>query len=154
MPACTVPRLDAVVVSAQTTSAGCLNPGHLPRQGPRVAAMGMINTTEGMVATLDPLVLAELIRLAATLRTKTPDEIASADVLQSRRQFLRESIGETQEADTVFERIVGGDELQPVSYLERGMIAARAVTRLRLGPRNFGTGFLIAPRVLLTNNHV
>ena len=116
--------------------------------------MGMINTTEGMVATLDPLVLAELIRLAVTLRTMTPDEFATADLLRSRRQFLRESIGETQEADTVFERIVGGDELQPISYLERGMIAARAVARVRLGPRNFGTGFLIAPRVLLTNNHV
>lgn len=116
--------------------------------------MGMINTNEGMVATLDPLVLAELIRLASTLRSKRPDEIASADVLQSRRQFLHESIGETQEADTVFERIIGGDELQPIAYLERGMIAARAVARIKLGPQSSGSGFLIAPRVMLTNHHV
>ena len=42
----------------------------------------------------------------------------------------------------------------PVAYLERGAIAARAVARIDLGGGAFGTGFLIAPRVLITNNHV
>jgi endonuclease G len=119
--------------------------------------MGTIDTTEPVghsVATLDPVVLAELIRLATTLRTKRPDEVATADVRQSRKEFLRESLGETQEAETAFERIIGGDELQPITYLERGMIAARAVARVKLSPQSSGSGFLIAPRVLLTNNHV
>ena len=42
----------------------------------------------------------------------------------------------------------------PVAYLERGAIAARAVARIDLGGGQYGTGFLIAPRVLITNNHV
>ncbi|WP_428675146.1 DNA/RNA non-specific endonuclease [Reyranella sp.] len=109
---------------------------------------------DSAVAQLDPVLLAELIRLASILRTKRPDEVASQDVLRSRREFLRESIGETQEADDVFERIIGGNELQPISYLERGAIAARAVARIDLGGQGYGTGFLIAPRVLITNNHV
>ena len=111
--------------------------------------------TDRVSATLDPAVLAELIRLAISLRNQTPTEVAPADVLQSRRDFLRESLGETREADTVFERIIRGDELQPINYLERGAIAARAVARVALAPGGgFGTGFLIAPQVLITNNHV
>ena len=111
--------------------------------------------TDRVSATLDPAVLAELIRLAISLRHQTPTEVAPADALQSRRDFLRESLGETREADTVFERIIRGDELQPINYLERGAIAARAVARVALAPGGgFGTGFLIAPQVLITNNHV
>ena len=110
--------------------------------------------TDRVSATLDPAVLAELIRLAISLRHQTPTEVAPADALQSRRDFLRESLGETREADTVFERIIRGDELQPINYLERGAIAARAVARVALAPGGgFGTGFLIAPQVLITNNH-
>lgn len=111
-------------------------------------------TTDRAVATVDPYVLAELLELASTLRRKTPDEIAPASILQTRRDFLRESLGTTRDADIAFERIIGGDELQPVNYLERGMVAARAVARIRLGSGGSGTGFLVAPRVLITNNHV
>jgi hypothetical protein len=67
--------------------------------------------TDRVSATLDPAVLAELIRLAISLRYQTPTDVAPADALQSRRDFLRESLGETREADTVFERIIRGDEL-------------------------------------------
>ncbi len=119
--------------------------------------MATIERTEAKdvaVAQLDPAVLAELIRLALTLRNKTPDELASSDLKRQRRDFLSESIGATEEAQTTFERIIGGDELQPISYLERGMIAARAVARVDLRGQGYGTGFLIAPRVLITNNHV
>lgn len=103
---------------------------------------------------IDPLLLAELIRLASSFRSKRPDDVASPAVLQDRREFLRQSIGETQEAEAAFERIIDGDELQPVAYLERGSLAARAVARIEIGLRSYGTGFLIAPRVLITNNHV
>ena len=46
--------------------------------------------------------------------------------------------------------------MQPVSYLTRGAIAARAVARIELrgGQGGYGTGFLIAPNLLITNNHV
>jgi len=58
--------------------------------------------TDRVSATLDPAVLAELIRLAISLRFQAPTDVAPADALQSRRDFLRESLGETREADTVF----------------------------------------------------
>lgn len=109
---------------------------------------------EPAVAQVDPAILAELIRLALTSRSKAPEVAASPDILSLRRDFLRESIGESVDSDVAFERIIGGDELQPISYLERGMIAARAVARMELGAQSFGTGFLISPRVLITNNHV
>ena len=89
--------------------------------------------------------MAELIKLASTLRSKTPDQIATAPILKDRKAFLLESLGDAREADTTFERIIGGDELQPINYLERGAIAARAVARVNLGPHGFGTGFLVAP---------
>lgn len=119
--------------------------------------MATIERTESKdipVAQLDPAVLAELTRLAMTLRGKSPHEVASQDLIRQRRDFLMESIGQAEEANTTFERIIGGDDLQPVAYLERGAIAARAVARIDLGRDSFGTGFLIAPRLLITNNHV
>ena len=120
-----------------------------------MATVAELSGTDRVSVTLDPVALAELIRLAISLRNQKPTDVAPADVLQSRRDFLRESLGETREADTVFERIIRGDELQPVSYLERGSIAARAVARIELSSgAGFGTGFLIAPQVLITNNHV
>ena len=91
--------------------------------------------------------------LVASRRNKPPSVAAMPSVLNSRRRFLRDS--GAPDAEDTFERIIAGDELQPVSYLERGMIAARSVARVALGGRaGFGTGFLIAPRVLITNNHV
>lgn len=123
----------------------------------RRSTMATINTygpQEPAVAHVDSAVLAELIRLALTSRSKPSDVVASPDILNSRRDFLRETIGDDLDAKRAFERIIGGDELQPIAYLERGVIAARAVARMDLGSQGFGTGFLISPRVLITNNHV
>jgi endonuclease G, mitochondrial len=105
------------------------------------------------IADIDPVLLAELIKLAILMRNKRPAEVAAEDVLRSRREFLHDSLETPGEAEDIFERILGGDELQPIAYLERGFVAARAVARVDLGS-GFGTGFLIAPRVLITNNHV
>nr|WP_246188441.1 DNA/RNA non-specific endonuclease [Metabacillus lacus] len=59
----------------------------------------------------------------------------------------------------VFEKLIGGNDLFPVSYLESGLIAAKSVCRLQLRDAagrtaGFGTGFLVAPSLLLTNHHV
>lgn len=119
-----------------------------------MAAIYQSTPQEPAVAQVDPAILAELIRLALTSRSKAPEVAASPDILSLRRDFLRETVGDSVDSDVAFERIIGGDELQPISYLERGMIAARAVARMELGAQSFGTGFLISPRVLITNNHV
>jgi endonuclease G len=57
------------------------------------------------------------------------------------------------------ERILGRNDLLPINYLERGMMAARTVCRIYVSALfgrngNWGTGFLISPRLLITNNHV
>ena len=90
-------------------------------------------------------------------RDKRPDELASEKTRQDRKQFIGESLRETrapEEIERIYERVLGGNDLMPVAYLERGAIAARAVARIDLGGGQYGTGFLIAPRVLITNNHV
>lgn len=56
-------------------------------------------------------------------------------------------------------RIIGASDLVDVSFLACGMNAARAVCRIRVqvsddNAPGYGTGFLVAPTLLLTNNHV
>ena len=58
-----------------------------------------------------------------------------------------------------FERYIGRNDLLRVNYLERGVMAARAVCRIYVadpfgGGGEWGTGFLVSPRLLVTNNHV
>jgi endonuclease G, mitochondrial len=92
-------------------------------------------------------------------RGQAPITLASAKEKQERHQFLRDSLQDVAQADKYFERILLGNELQDVNYLERGAIAARAVARIAIRRPNgalagWGTGFLVAPGVLLTNHHV
>lgn len=61
--------------------------------------------------------------------------------------------------DTAFERILGTSEIFPINFLSRGMRAARAVCKVQLfhaygGAAGSGTGFLVAPNLMMTNNHV
>lgn len=58
-----------------------------------------------------------------------------------------------------FEALVGQNDLVEINYLERGMMAARTVCRINVpaiagNGSDWGTGFLIGPRLLLTNSHV
>lgn len=56
------------------------------------------------------------------------------------------------------ERVIKGDDILDVNYLEKGLHAGRAVCRINIisseGEEGFGTGFMIAPDILITNNHV
>ncbi|MEN3332217.1 MAG: hypothetical protein V7641_1582 [Blastocatellia bacterium] len=58
-----------------------------------------------------------------------------------------------------FERILGTNDLMGVAFLERGLQVARTVGRVWIAvasgrPLGYGTGFMISPRLLMTNNHV
>lgn len=92
-------------------------------------------------------------------RDAKPRDVAPDNVLRERRNFLdTQQAGELsdRELEETFERIINGNELQDINYLEKGVSAARSVCRIRLETLGGGyaTGFLIAPRVLITNNHV
>jgi endonuclease I/V8-like Glu-specific endopeptidase len=53
------------------------------------------------------------------------------------------------------ERILGFNDLISVHFLEKGWRAARAVGRIHISSgMGFGTGFMISPRLMMTNNHV
>jgi endonuclease G len=58
----------------------------------------------------------------------------------------------------VLERIIGGSNLLGIAFLELGTAVSRSVGRVhvrdRFQIRGFGTGFMISPRLALTNNHV
>ncbi len=59
----------------------------------------------------------------------------------------------------VLERLMGTNDLVGAGFLARGASAARSVARIviRSGPElvdGFGTGFLVAPGLLMTNHHV
>lgn len=51
------------------------------------------------------------------------------------------------------ERILGSRDLRDINYLELAIAVARGVCRIRVGT-GLGTGFLVGPRLLMTNNHV
>jgi len=59
----------------------------------------------------------------------------------------------------VQERILGQRDLMSISYLEYGLRVSRSVCRIILRSRSgrvmgYGTGCMVSPRLLLTNNHV
>ncbi len=61
--------------------------------------------------------------------------------------------------DNSIERILGRSNLFQINFLEKGYRVSRAVGRISIFneyqiPRGFGTGFLVAPGLLLTNSHV
>jgi endonuclease G, mitochondrial len=54
------------------------------------------------------------------------------------------------------ERLMGRNDLVDVGFLERGYLASRSVGRITVSPpeAHYGSGFMVSPRLLLTNNHV
>lgn len=57
------------------------------------------------------------------------------------------------------ERVLGTSDFLGIAFLERGLQVARTVGRVSIrggtgSPIGYGTGFMVGPRLLLTNNHV
>ncbi len=55
--------------------------------------------------------------------------------------------------DLGFEKILGINNLKQISWIQRGLEVSKSVCRI-LTPTGRGTGFLISPTCLMTNNHV
>ena len=85
--------------------------------------------------------------------TPTAKLLAGSDVTKPPTAVI-----DTQTSINTFERILAKNDLMAVNFLERGAKASRPVGRIRVrlanGNAGFGTGFLVSPRLLLTNNHV
>src|SRR5262245_37745030 len=84
-----------------------------------------------------------------------PDGERLADVVQARQQVPADEavrIAKSAGPEAIWGETV---DFVDVAFLERGMRAARSVCRVitRAG-QAIGTGFLISPRLLITNNHV
>jgi hypothetical protein len=54
----------------------------------------------------------DLATLVTTARTKVPRDLADAKQLGERRRFLMEQFADSEEANSVFERIIGGNEFK------------------------------------------
>ncbi len=61
--------------------------------------------------------------------------------------------------DVAKERLIRGNDLMSINYLQIGFLVSNSVCRIHVkningGNEGFGTGFLISPNLLITNNHV
>lgn len=55
--------------------------------------------------------------------------------------------------DFKFEKVLGINNLKQISWVQQGIDASKCVCRIRT-PNGFGSGFIIAPNLIMTNNHV
>lgn len=115
-----------------------------------------------MVEKRSPLELDAPARVRSRLKRLGYDAL-SRRVTRRRRASAAEVVRELAQSDELrriaLERVLGTSEMTPVSFLDEGCFVATSVGRVRV--RDFarrlagwGTGFLVSPRLLLTNNHV
>lgn len=113
-----------------------------------------------------------LIREGHPLQADTPERVQkflarrgfsnaqSAEFLRGDAESLMNAAVTGEQAEPLgFERVLGTNNLMGVAFLEAGLRVARTVGRVWVGieggtPVGFGTGFMISPRLLLTNHHV
>ena len=86
------------------------------------------------------------------LKATLTKEKARATVAEAESHGARRSARETL-ASIGHERIIGSSDLRDINYLELAIATARAICRIRVG-NGAGTGVLVGPRLLMTNNHV
>ncbi|MGE2736820.1 endonuclease [Mycolicibacterium vaccae] len=115
--------------------------------------------TEGILAADAPeRVEKRLRRLNANF--SVAEAILQAPDVATAGRRLESLSPQLQTADALgLERLLGRNDLIDVGFLERGYLASRSVGRITIRSagrdlEGYGTGFLISPRLLLTNNHV
>ncbi len=74
-------------------------------------------------------------------------------------ELVQKASGGARTEGFALERVIGQNELLAAAFFSRGYLASRAVGRVvvknGLGQtRGYGTGFMISPRLMMTNNHV
>jgi endonuclease G len=112
-------------------------------------------------------------RASAPLAGLEAPRQAGAPASERRKQWLAQNLTQDRVRATVFEaeshgarrspqdtlrmlaqeRIIGSRDIVDINYLEVAIAIGRAVCRVRIGS-GAGTGFLVGPRIMITNNHV
>lgn len=82
-----------------------------------------------------------------------------ANLIMTEAKIPLESLSTEEFKRIAQERFFGQRDLMGISYLEYGLWISRSICRILLRSRSgrvvgFGTGFMVSPRLLLTNNHV
>jgi endonuclease I/V8-like Glu-specific endopeptidase len=111
----------------------------------------------------------EQIHTGSILSVDTPERvnqrlerIARSEVAQTVLQEAKISTNQLSSAEferLVQERVLGKNDLMGIFYLEYALSVSRTVGRIILRNANgrvvgYGTGFLVSPHLMMTNNHV
>src|SRR6185369_11696454 len=102
---------------------------------------------------------AYLAELATPPPASPPVELPHTETnFRNMTAFSQLCVSSITELDTR-ERILDKNNLMSINYLERGLRVSRSVARIRIRSAQgqtlgFGTGFMVSPRLLMTNNHV
>lgn len=91
--------------------------------------------------------------LAAITKKNDLYNVETEQRIKGRESFINKNDG------LALERIIGVNDLLEINYLERGLQISRSICRIQVRslqgqPIGFGTGFLVSPSLLMTNNHV
>lgn len=96
----------------------------------------------------------------AVSRLQSPGQkLPASDQQRSgRRRLLADAGVNASQIDMQLERILAGNDLTDINYLAIGLACAQSVGRVVIRQNGvvagYGTGFLIAPGVMMTNHHV
>lgn len=105
----------------------------------------------------DPQTVRAIEALIKGAAPKNRPEASSSQKKNRRRQLIGR-LRDTELADRQLERIMQGNDLTDINYLAIGLQRARSVGRVVIRQNRrllgYGTGFLVAPGVLMTNQHV
>jgi endonuclease G len=95
--------------------------------------------------------------VAAIIAAPPPSSVVPRELLSERKANV--GFAGARPSSTEYERILGSNDLVDEFYLERALVAAKPVCRITtrtaaLHPTGYATGFMVSPRLLLTNWHV
>jgi endonuclease G len=115
-----------------------------------------MNIKPSVDQTIDRL-QSKLPQLRKTVQNRKPKDLVPPERLARRARFAAAPGVAPTALD--LERILGDNDLLNLNYLERGLRSARPVGRIIFvgaggQPRGYATGFMVTPRLLLTNHHV
>lgn len=132
------------------------------------ATRARFQARQGPRASTEEKIAAARTRQGSILNVDAPERVALRTQRVLRHPLVMDALsaiagpspdgGDPVRDDYVLERIIGGNNLLGIAFLELGMTVSRSVGRVivrdRVQIRGFGTGFMISPRLALTNNHV